>query len=189
MADGEPRGFDFSKEQVAEHYSAVSYVALGERLVLEAEINDLVSDKESYIKLAVSSNKEDGDKAAGMRDDLKFKKLDLWRATNVRNFLEGEKCAPGSEFLAYAWLQEENKRLEDSMYWERRRGNNNDLEIKALDAKRVPFSSCIVDMERRFPAGIPTFKATEAFLKALPDLVQGSVNVAHGAINKVFGNK
>lgn len=191
MSDGEPRpkGLNYSKEEVASHYFSAAYLARGDRDILAGRIDELVSHREEYIRLATSSRKEEKDEASKMRGELGFQKLNLWRATNVLNFLEGEKCAPGSEFLAYAWLQERNEDLRYRLKFHMSSGQPDEQEVRIINKSMVPVSSCIVDMEKRFPAGVPTFKATESFLKALPDFVQGAVNVAERTVNVVKGNR
>ncbi|MEK7091053.1 MAG: hypothetical protein AAB887_00920 [Patescibacteria group bacterium] len=184
MADAESRGFNISKERMSEHYSLVGGLAMKERNELETEIDDAVSSehREDYARLAASFKKEDRDEAARMRRDLRFKKLDLWRATNVQYFLEGGICDPGSEFLTYAWLQEENEYCKVFKA-------ENVADEKVINDKITSISSCILDMNRRFPLGIPTFKVAESFLKALPNLVQGPIDLVHGTVSKLVGNK
>lgn len=187
MSDIEPGELDFLREEIDEHYSIVWRIAKEETHRSGSGLTELGLQREDYVKLASSPDKKDRDRAAQMRVDLKFQRLDFWRATNVQSFFAREACAPGSEFLAYAWLQEEREYLRSGLKY----ATNEKLSVveraKLEDKELVAVSSCIVDMERRFPAGIPTFRATEAFLRALPGLVQGPVDVAHGVVNKVFG--
>ena len=190
MADRELGELEFLKEEIDEHYSVVKVLASEETHRSGNEITELGLQRESYVKYASSSSKEDRKMAAQMKTELKYRKLDFWRATNVQSFFDGYICAPGSEFLAYAWLQEEGEYLRSGLKYNAVDNPFSNEEIKRLtDKELVAVSSYMVDMERRFPAGIPTFKATQAFLNALPDLVQGTVNVAERAVNVVKGSK
>lgn len=167
MTGFEPQGLDYSKEQIKDHYSTAVQLARQSVSDLRTRVEDITANIDEYTALASSPKKEDRKQAAQTRSDLKWSKIGLWEATNIENFLDHKPCALGSEILAYAWLTTEKKYLAQSlgetkswMRWEKQQ----QLSEGEIKRRVTALNSCIVDMEKRFPAGIATFKAINSVL-------------------------
>lgn len=173
--------FVISKEEIQNHYDIVASLADEGFEYTKARMREQQGDSDLHIRLAASPQEEDRKKAVEMRRQARLDKQDLWREFQIISFLKGQPCAPGSEFPTYSWLTAERE------YWNGRLANNKPVTeydayggnekvvpIEEIKNRATAVSSCMVDMERRFPVGIPTFRKIDSFISS------GAIQIATG---------